>query len=826
MDKPVASDSGDQYDFSGIVLDTIDALVAVLDRQGRILSFNRACVETTGFSFEEVRGRHVWDMLIPEEQVAEVKAVFQQLSAGQFPSKHENYWLTRTGERRLVSWSNTCVLDDNGDVEFVIPTGIDITEHQQTIDKLKHSQEQQHLLLNSTAEAIYGVSVNGTCEFVNDACLKMLGYEKESDLVGKNIHSMIHHTYPDGRPYPKESCHVRSSTLNGQMTHIDDEVHWRADGSSFPVEYWSRPMFKDGELVGAVVTFVDISERKKVDEQLLKLSSAIEQTADAISITDAHGVIEYVNPAFESITGYSSAQIIGKKPNILKSGKHGEEFYHRVWEELKAGRVFNDVFINRRRDGEIYYEEKTITPILNSENEITHFISTSRDITGRVETEKQLHHIAHHDVLTDLPNRVLFLDRLKQALARARWHNRRVAVLFLDVDRFKNINDTLGHESGDMLLRQFSRRLTSCLRERDTIARFGGDEFVILLDDIARLGDVEMLAQKILDKMSSPIMINDNELHVTASIGISLFPEDGEDSSTLLRHADLAMYRAKDDGRNSYEFYSAEMTAHAFERLNMENSLRQALERQQYVIYYQPQIDVATGSVVGVEALLRWQHPELGLVTPDSFIPVLEETGLIVPVGDWVLETACEQLAQWRSQGFTALKLSVNLSNRQFSSVKLGALVRSVLQKNSIPHELLELEITESMMMSSEPVAKALFEELVELGVQLSIDDFGTGYSSLSYLTRLSIDTLKIDRSFIVDVLSNKDDAAIAEAIVRMGQSLRLNLVAEGVETEQQLKFLDSIGCHVMQGYLFCRPIPADEIADFILSQPHMDAQL
>jgi len=362
MDKPVASDSGDQYDFSGIVLDTIDALVAVLDRQGRILSFNRACVETTGFSFEEVSGHHVWDMLIPEEQIAEVKAVFQQLSAGQFPSKHENYWLTRTGERRLISWSNTCVLDDNGEVKFVIPTGIDITEHQRTIDKLKHSQEQQHLLLNSTAEAIYGVSVNGTCEFVNDACLKMLGYEKESDLVGKNIHAMIHHTYPDGRPYPKESCHVRLSTRSGQMTHIDDEVHWRADGSSFPVEYWSRPMYKDGELVGAVVTFVDISERKKVDEQLLKLSSAIEQTADAISITDAHGVIEYVNPAFENITGYSSGQILGKKPDILKSGKHGDEFYRRVWEELKAGRVFNDVFINRRRDGEIYYEEKTITP--------------------------------------------------------------------------------------------------------------------------------------------------------------------------------------------------------------------------------------------------------------------------------------------------------------------------------------------------------------------------------------------------------------------------------------------------------------------------------
>jgi diguanylate cyclase (GGDEF)-like protein/PAS domain S-box-containing protein len=822
MDKHVASAPGDQNDFSGIVLDTIDALVAVLDRQGRILSFNRACVETTGFSFQEVRGRHVWDMLVPAEQVDEVRSVFSQLSAGQFPNKYENYWLTRSGERRLIAWSNNCALDANGEVEFVIPTGIDITDHQQAIDDLKHSEEQKHLLLNSTAEAIYGVSVDGVCEFVNDACLKMLGYEKPADLVGKNMHALIHHTYPDGRPYPKESCHVRLSTLKGEMTHIEDEVHWRSDGTSFPVEYWSRPIFKNNNLVGAVVTFIDISERKKVEEQLLKLSSAIEQTADAISITDARGVIEYVNPAFENITGYSSGQIIGKKPDILKSGEHGDEFYRRVWKELTAGRVFNDVFVNKRNDGSMYYEEKTITPILNSENEITHFISTSRDITGRVETEKQLHHIAHHDVLTDLPNRVLFLDRLKQALARARWHGRTVAVLFLDVDRFKNINDTLGHESGDMLLRQFSRRLTSCLRERDTIARFGGDEFVILLDDIARMSDVEVLAQKILDKLVSPIVVNDNKLHVTASIGISLFPEDGEDSSTLLRHADLAMYRAKDDGRNSYEFYSSEMTAHAFERLNLENSLRQALEQQQYVIFYQPQINVLTGSVVGVEALLRWRHPELGLVTPDSFIPVLEETGLIVPVGGWVLHTACEQLARWRQQGFTSLKLSVNLSNRQFCSADLGTVIKSVLAKNKIPHELLELEITESMMMSNEPLASALFEELVALGVQLSIDDFGTGYSSLSYLTKLSIDTLKIDRSFIVDVLSNEDDAAIAEAIVRLGQSLRLNLVAEGVETEQQLRFLESIDCHVMQGYLFCRPVPAEDIPDFILSQPRV----
>jgi PAS domain S-box-containing protein len=318
MEKRVSSVTDIPCDLGNIVLDTLDALVAVLDKQGRIVSFNRACVEATGFSAEDVLGRHVWDMLIPEEQIEDVKAVFNSLSAGHFPSKYQNYWLTRDGGRRLVNWSNTCVLDEDGEVEYVVPTGIDITDHQQALDDLRHSEEQQRLLLDSAAEAIYGVDVNGVCIFVNDACIRMLGYERQDQLVGKNLHALIHHTYPDGRPYPKESCHVRLSTLNGRTTHIDDEVHWRADGTSFPVEYWSRPIFKNNELVGAVVTFIDITERKQVEQQLLKLSSAIEQTADAICITNASGLIEYVNPAFEMITGYSSGQILGKKPDILK----------------------------------------------------------------------------------------------------------------------------------------------------------------------------------------------------------------------------------------------------------------------------------------------------------------------------------------------------------------------------------------------------------------------------------------------------------------------------------------------------------------------------
>jgi diguanylate cyclase (GGDEF)-like protein/PAS domain S-box-containing protein len=819
MFKESTKTTGDET-FNRLVLDTIGVLIAVLDREGRIISFNHICEEVTGYTFEEVQGHLVWDFLIPPEQIDAVREVFLQLQAGDFPSKYENHWMTKEGGRRWVAWSNDCLLDKAGQVEFVIATGVDVTERKQAEEALKESETQTRLFLDSTAEGIYGVDTRGICTFINSAGLKMLGYQNEEDLVGKGLHDIIHHTYPDGRHYPREECNVRLSTIQAQTVHEDNEMHWRADGSSFPVEYWSRPMFKNGELVGAVVTFVDITERRKVEEQMLKLSSAIEQTADAVMITDVDGVIEYVNPAYECMSGYQASQLIGSKPSILKSGKLGKDFYHRLWETLKSDQAFSEVFINKKSDGSLYFEEKTITPIRESRSNIKHYVSTSRDITDRIETEKKLQYLAHHDALTDLPNRSLFLDRLKQALASARWHDRNVAVLFMDVDRFKNINDTLGHESGDQLLREMSERLIGSLRERDTIARFGGDEFVIMLDDVARISDVDKLVKKIHQSLERPFKIKDSDLHVTASIGISLFPNDGQDSSTLLRNADLAMYRAKDDGRNSYEFYSADMTTRAFERLTLENSLRQALDKQEFQIFYQPQVDIHSGKIIGLEALLRWQHPELGLVAPDHFIPLLEDTGLIIPVGEWVLQTACEQLAKWHQQGFDSLRMAVNLSSRQFVSTDLIDRVKDIIECCGVSADLLDLEITESLLMSQSGMEQQILEALAGLGIRLSIDDFGTGYSSLSYLRRLSIDALKIDRSFVIDIPGDPDDAAITEAIVKLGQTLRLDLVAEGVESKEQLDFLESIGCSLVQGFLFSKPLPSLEVTELLKQQP------
>jgi len=812
--------SSGRDEFINVVLDTIATLVTVLDREGRIICFNRTCEQVTGYSSDEVVDQYVWDFLVPEERVDKVREDFSGLESAQFPRQSENYWVCKTGDRRLIAWSNNCLLDATGQVEYVIATGTDITEQKHVEQALKESEQQIRLLLNSTAEGIYGVDTQGTCTFVNPAALNMLGYEDEADLVGKSLHEMIHHTYPDGSHYPREQCNVRLSTLQGQTVHEDNEVHWRADGSSFPVEYWSRPMFKNGELVGAVVTFVDITIRRQVEEQMHKLSSAVEQTADAVMITNDQGVIEYVNPAFEQMSGYPARDLDGQTPKIFKSGKQNEKFYRALWETLKAGETFSDVFINRRPDGSLYYEEKTITPIREPGMGVKHFVSTSRDITDRIETEKQLKFLAHHDILTDLPNRTLFLDRLKQALASARWHERAVAVLFMDVDRFKNINDTLGHEAGDQLLRELAERLSGALRDRDTIARFGGDEFVILLDDVAQISDVDKLVKKIHESLESPFSIKGSEFHVTASIGISLYPTDGEDSSTLLRNADMAMYRAKDDWRNSYEFYSADMTTRAFERLTLENSLRQALDKEEFLVYYQPQVDIESGDIIGVEALLRWQHPQLGLVTPDNFIPLLEDTGLIIPVGEWVLQTACRQVMEWHRSGFESLRMAINLSSRQFSSSDLIEKIQQILERCELSASHLELEITESLLMSHVGKEQQLFEILADLGVRLAIDDFGTGYSSLSYLRRFPIDTIKIDRSFVIGIPEDADNAAITEAIVRLGQALRLDLVAEGVETKEQLNYLQSIGCRMVQGFLFSRPLPAEEIGRLLARQP------
>jgi diguanylate cyclase (GGDEF)-like protein/PAS domain S-box-containing protein len=651
---------------------------------------------------------------------------------------------------------------------------------------------------------------DGTFLEVNNGYLDATGYRRE-EMIGHTSVELGLWADPDDRARVLARLQDRQPVRG-----VDIRIRTRSGAIREVLASFEPMRIGDEECLLGVA--LDVTERKLAEAEMRKLSGALEQAADTVMITSPEGLIEYVNPAFEEITGFSRAEVLGKNPRLLNGGLQGPEFYQALWETIERGEVFSEVFINRRKNGALFYEQKTITPLRDASGAVTHFVATGRDITDRIEVEERLRFLAHHDTLTELPNRALLLERLQRDLAAARSAKRKLGVLFLDLDRFKIINDTLGHDTGDAMLRQLSERLLHRLRPNDSIARFGGDEFVLLINDIKSMDELAALAERMLIALLPPFDIQATALHVTASVGISVYPDDGEDSGTLLKHADAAMYRAKEMGGNTFQFYSAELGTHAMKRLTLENDLRMALDRGEFVLHYQPQIDIESGRTVGVEALLRWNHAERGLIGPIDFIPLLEETGLIVPVGRWVLEAALTQLAEWHRAGWQSLAVAVNLSSRQFHEPELAERLAECLQVHALPARCVELEITESTLLQHIPATTATLERLSELGFGIALDDFGTGYSSLSYLRRFPIDTLKIDRSFVRDIPDDSNDAAITRAIVVMAQSLQLRLVAEGVELEQQRDFLSSLGCRTMQGYLFSRPLDAPAMTRYLQS--------
>lgn len=552
----------------------------------------------------------------------------------------------------------------------------------------------------------------------------------------------------------------------------------------------------------------------KVRDQLgfiRKLSRTVEQSPVSIMITDPSGRIEYVNPGFTRLTGFTLEEATGK--SALKSGEKAPKVYRELWETITGGGDWKGELRNRKKSGEPYWASTSISPLIDEKGYITNFITFQEDVTEQKLAGKAIRRMAYYDSLTGLPNRLLFNELMHQALAQARRRNRLMAVLFLDLDRFKVINDTLGHVVGDQLLKAAAQRLReSCRRERDIIARRGGDEFIILLPELDDTEEAVNVAQKILDAFCRVISLPENELFITTSIGISIFPNDGQEIETLIKNADMAMYRAKEGGRNRYHLYTPSIDENALERLELENSLRAAMERNEFLIYYQPKVNIKTGQIVSLEALARWRHPEFGLVPPSQFIPLAEETGLIVPFGEWVLRTACAQNKAWQEAGYTPMSVSVNFSPRQFQQLNLAEMVEKVLEETHLEPRWLEIEITENIMLRGED-AIAILRRLSDLGVQISIDDFGTGYSTFSYIKKLPIHSVKIDRSFVSDIDSNINDEAIASAMISMAQSLSMNVVAEGVETKEQMKRLDSLNCPEMQGHLFSRPLPAEELS-------------
>ncbi|MGM0594486.1 MAG: EAL domain-containing protein [Pseudomonadota bacterium] len=581
----------------------------------------------------------------------------------------------------------------------------------------------------------------------------------------------------------------------------------------------------EGDVVGILGIFWDVTEKRQAESKLRQSAAVFENTADGVIVTDAEARIIAVNKAFCEISGYSEEEALGQRPSFRRSERQDRAFYRHMWRAIeRSGRWQGEIW-NRRKDGEVYPEWMTISTVRDGDGRITNYVAVFSDITHVKRSQMQLDHMAHHDPLTDLPNRTLFNDRLHQAIRRAERNDGTVAVLFIDLDRFKNVNDTLGHPVGDLLLQDVARRLQNLLREEDTVARLSGDEFIVLIEDLERPEVAEGVARKVIDKLSHPFSVHGNELFIGASIGISLYPDDGHTAANLVKYADTAMYRAKEEGRNTYQFYTQELTDSVVERMELEAALRRALERDQLELHYQPQVDLAQRRIIGAEALLRWTHPELGNVPPDKFIPLAEESGMIIEIGDWVLQQACTQAVAWARQYEDFRRIAVNLSGVQIQRRDIVDKVAAVLRRTGLEPHLLELEITESVLMHYPEIAAETLQGLRNLGVELAIDDFGTGYSSMSYLKRFPIQNLKIDRSFVMDIPKDSNDTAITRAVIALGKSLQLSVIAEGVETAEQVEFLLHEGCDMGQGYYFSRPIPPGPFRDLLEAAPGDDAE-
>jgi len=563
------------------------------------------------------------------------------------------------------------------------------------------------------------------------------------------------------------------------------------------------------ELTGGLAS-IAIERRHAAKDQRLA-ASVFQESPLGIIITDEKANILRVNQAFTDITGYTAEEATGKNPRLLQSGRHDEGFYQNLWTSLNETGCWEGEIWNRRKNGDVYPQWESIAAVRNERGEVSHYIASFTDITEKKLSEKHVYRLAHYDVLTNLPNRTLLSDRLNQAIAQAKRRGRKVAVLFFDLDDFKLINDTMGHSAGDVLLQLIAGNLKASVRDEDTVARLGGDEFVAVLSDITSTRDVMVVAKKILAAMQQPLPLEGRKVDVSFSLGVSLFPDDGVDPETLLKHADIALYRAKHEGKNRHEFFTREMTRALEDRQRLEEELKLALEQRQFVLYYQPQIDLSSARVVGLEALIRWRHPDRGLIPPFEFISVAEDTGLILPIGRWVVEEACRQHCAWKEAAIN-VRVAFNLSARQLQDKGLLNMLSGVLKAFNIKPGMLELELTETCLMDDPEAAATLMRDFKNLGLGLAMDDFGTGYSSLSYLKRFAMDTLKIDQSFVSNLPDDEQDAAIATTIIAMARNLNLKVLAEGVETKEQLQFLKKHGCDEVQGYYFSKPVPADEI--------------
>nr|ABD75787.1 sensory box/GGDEF family protein [uncultured bacterium] len=768
-------------------------------------------------AYSDVNPRDIAPRIPPAHKLLYIQKPFHPQEIHQLASALSSKWRTEHEFQKVFEDLERRIEDRT--VELMNMNEHLIEELLEEIDERKRAEKHLRQLKQAVETMQLGITITDLDRkiiYMNPAGAEMHGYQVE-ELLGQDVSMFVP---------PEHRKPLTLERIKEWKGLIRESVNIRKDGTTFLVWLMSEIVKNaKGEPFAIVTSCEDITERKQAEEALRKSEEryriVLESAPDPVVVYDTEGKVAYFNPAFSRVFGWTLDESIGRNIDFLPVENVPEN--KLIFEKINCGKTLSGIETYcLTKDGKKVGVNISGAGFFDNHDKLQGSIITLQDITERKKTEEEIKFLAYHDVLTGLLNRKSFYTRLEDELIRSYSYDgdrRRIkghkwALFFLDVDRFKYVNDTLGHDVGDELLKVVAVRLKNCLRKSDYIFRLGGDEFTIILNDLTDDTDMAKVAQKIRKAIARPCRIKDHELYITVSIGISIYPDDGDDVETLVKNADIAMYAAKEENQG-YRFFIEEMNRKTLERMMLENNLRNALQHDQLIIYYQPLVD-STNQIVGMEALLRWHHPELGLISPSQFIPLAEETGLIVPIGKWVLRCACQQARKWHEMGYTRFYVAVNLSVRQFREPDLVETIEQILEATDLPPDCLKLEVTESGIMEHPEQAIAKMKMLRAKGIHFSIDDFGTGYSSLSYLKRFPIDTLKIDRSFVIDSTTNKDDQEIIKTIIAMARNLGMDTVAEGVEAKEQQDFLIHHGCHMMQGYYFGRPMPAEKFEDML----------